>query len=138
MVVDNDLFLFKVNCHLSNLLFGWKQLTSLPHLTHLQNLDFIDMIILIVVYLCRVDAVRFILDESHTSVYYLIVFILVNLSCFLSNLLNSFDQTIMISVRIICNDPHSSINFSDLLPVWHFARTIVLNSFKFIRIPISP
>lgn len=95
------------------------------------------MVILIVVNFSRIDTVGLILDKSNTSVYYLVVFILINLSRLLSNLLDSFDQSIMISVWVIGNDPHSSVNFSDLLPVWHLAWAIVLNSFEFIRIPIS-
>ena len=136
-MIEYTHFLFlEIDWHLSNLLLCWHQFTSLPLLTHLQNFDFSYMIIIIEVVFGCVNAFGFILDKSHTSRYNFIISVLVVFGSLLSDFLNSFDEAIMISIGIVGNNSHSSIDFNYLFPMWHFTRSIELNTLKFIRITI--
>lgn len=67
----------------------------------------------------------------------MIISILINFCGVLSNLFDSFNKSVMISVWIVGNNSHSTVDLDDLFPMRHFSRTIELNSFKFKGISIS-
>lgn len=85
---------------------------------------------------CQFITLLFKFCECSTSHGNSIISILIFLCCFFSNSLNSMNKTIIISVRIIINNSHSSINLCNLFPMWHFSWAIQLDSFKLIWITI--
>ena len=131
-------FLLKIDSHFGDLFFGGEQLTSFPLLTHLEHSHLIDMIIFVVVDLGSVNAFRFVLDECNTTVDDLIIPIFIYFCCFFSNFLNAFDKAIPVTIRIVSDDAHASVDFDHLLPVRHLARTVKLHSFKLIWVTVSP
>ena len=94
------------------------------------------MIFIIEVIFSRVNTIRLIFHKGDTSRNNLVISIFVVFGCFLSDFLDSLYEPILISVGIVCNNPHSSIDFDHLLPVRHFAWPIKLNTLEFIRITI--
>jgi hypothetical protein len=69
---------------------------------------------------------------------WLIIPILIDLGCLLANFLNALDEAIAITVGIVSDDAHATVNFDQLLPVRHLARTIKLHSFEFVGVAVSP
>lgn len=131
-------FLLEVDSHFGDLFLGGEQLASFPLLTHLEHSHFIDVIVFVVVNLGGVHAFRFVLDECNTTIDDLIIPILIDLGCLLANFLNALDEAIAITVGIVSDDAHATVNFDQLLPVRHLARTIKLHSFEFVGVAVSP
>jgi len=94
------------------------------------------MVILVKILFGSIYFLFLIFYKCYTSASDVIISILIKLDCLLSNFFNSFNKTIMVSIRVIINDSHSSINLDNLFPMRHFSRAIQLNSFEFVRIPI--
>ena len=96
------------------------------------------MVVIVEVIFSCVDAVLFVFVESDSSADNFIVSVFVYFCGFLSDIFDTFDKSVMISVGIVCNDTHSSINFDQLLPMRQLSRTIILNSLELIRVAIPP
>ena len=137
MIVNIDFLFLEVVHHFGNLFFGVCLFISFPFLGHFQDLDFVDMIIIIKIIFGAVDGVRFIFDEDDTSADDFIISVFVYFSGLLSYFLDSFQKTIMITVRVEVYDSHAAIDFDELLPMGQFARTVVLNCLEFIGISVS-
>jgi len=43
----------------------------------------------------------------------------------------------MVAVGVVRYYPHAPVDFDDLLPVRQLARTVVLDRFEFVRVPVS-
>lgn len=136
-MIDNNHFLFwKVHCHFCNLLFCQLLRVFFKLTGHFEYTDFSDMIIIIERIFSCVHFVLFSFNKCDALGNQSIIPIRIQLNSFFSNFLNSLYQAIWVSIRIIFDDSHSSINLNDLFPMWHFSRTIILNSFKFVWIAI--
>lgn len=136
-VIKNCQFLFdKINIHLRNLFRCSYIFLNSKLLSHFQDTYVSNMIIFIEIFICCIYFFIFILDETNTSAYDMIISVLVKFNGLLSNFFDSFYQTIMVSIWIIINNSHPSINFSHLFPVRHFTRAIHLNGFELIRVSI--
>lgn len=138
-VIMHDHFLFlKIHCHFGYLLFCWEIFVLLKHLSHLFDANLTDMVIVVVIVLRCIYFITWILRKSDAPADHSLILIFIQFCGLLSNFFNSFDQSIMVSVWIIRDNSHPSIDLNDLLPVWHFARPIKLNCFELVRIPIPP
>ena len=73
--------------------------------------------------------------ESNRPIHNLIISILVKLNCFLSDLLNSFDESVLITVWVIFRDFQPSIDVDDFLPVRRSPWGVILHSFELERVP---
>jgi len=83
-----------------------------------------------------VNTLGLVFDECHATTNNLVISIFIVFCCFLPDFLNSLDEPILISVGIVCNNSHSSVNLNHLFPVRCFARPIKFNTFELIRIAI--
>ena len=137
MVVYGHLFLLKINIHLGNLLFCGHLLIPLPLLSHLENLNLVDVIVIVEVVFGSVDSVRFILDKCHSSAHNFVIPVFVELGGFLADALYSFDETVVVSVGVVCYYAHAAVDLDNLLPVRQFAWTVVLNRLEFVGVSVS-
>lgn len=136
MIVHYHLLLLEISSHLSNLLLSRHQLITLPLLTHLQDPHLAHVVVIIEVVFSSVDTLRLSLNETHSSTYDLVVPVLVDLSCTLSDLLDTLDKTVMVAIGIESDDSHPTVDLHHLLPVWHLTWPIELHCLKLERIPI--
>ena len=67
-----------------------------------------------------------------------IITILIFFYGFLTDFLNSLNQSIIVSVRIVLNDSHSSVDLNNFLPMRLFPWPVKFNCFEFIWISIFP
>lgn len=137
VVESSYLFLLEVYRHLGDLFFGRHEFVALPLLTHLQDLNLPDVVIVIKVIFGSVHTLGFILHKSHAPADNLVIPVFIELSCFLSDLFDTLDQPVVITVGIVGDDAHPPVYFDELLPVREFARAVVLDGFELIRISIS-
>lgn len=116
----------------------WFFIIFFKFLSDFEDDNFANMMISICIVFGRSNFLRFlfIFCKCAASKYNPIISILIFLNCLLTNFLYPFNQTIMISIRIVSNSSQSSINFNNLFPVWHFTWSIKLNCFEFIRVAI--
>ena len=132
MVVNYYILLNVVYNHFGNLVISRNSEFFRVFLSHFLNTSQTGVIIIECLFIILV----FILSESNTSINDMIISILVKFSCFDCNVLDSFDQTIVISVRVIFNNSFTSVNFNDLSPL-HFmlftvwSWVVVFNCFEF-------
>lgn len=117
VVVYGHLFLLKINIHLGNLLFCGHLLIPLPLLSHLEDLHLVNVIIVVEVVFGSVDSIRFVLDECHSSAHNFVIPVFVQLGSFLPYALYSFDETVVVSVGVVCYNAHAAVDLDDLLPV---------------------
>ena len=136
-MVKHDNFLFlEIDCHLSYLLLGRNILILFPLLAHLQNPDFAHMVIIIKVVFCSIDALRLVFHKSNASVNNFIISIDVDFSGLLTDLFNTFDQSIVITIRIKCDYSQAAIDLHYLFPMRHLSRAVELYTFELVRISI--
>lgn len=136
MIDYNNFFLYIINSDFGNLLFGlflWCFFELSWHFlyTHSSN-----MIVIIVIILGIVNFIFFCLYKGNTLCDEPIITIGIQLNCPLTNFLNSLYESIWVSVWIVIDYSHSSVNFSDFFPMWHLAWTIILHSLKLVRVSI--
>jgi hypothetical protein len=137
VIIYNHSFFLEVDYHFSYLLFCGQKFVSFPLLAHFKHSHLVYMVILIIVNFSWIDALGFVLHKSYTSIHNFFILVCVYLCCLLADLFYPFYESIVISIGIIWNDSHSSIHLYNLLPMWHFPRSIVLYRFelKGIMIP---
>ena len=137
MIVYGYFFLLKINIHLGNLLLGSHLLIPLPLLSHLEDLHLIDMIVIVEVVFGSVDSVRFVLDKCHSSAHNFVIPVFVELGCFLTYALYSFDEAVVVSVGVVCYYAHTAVDLDDLFPVRQFAWAVVLDRLEFVGVSVS-
>lgn len=138
MIERCHLFFLKIDRHLGNLLLCRHQFVSFPLLAHTENFHLSYVVVVVKIILSSVNALGLILYKGHTSTHYLIVSIFIILSCFLSNFFNSFDKTVVVTIRVVGNYSHPAVHLDHLLPVRQLSRPIILDCFKIKRISVSP
>lgn len=137
MIINCHLLLLEIDQHLGNLFLGTYSLVPLPLLDHLQYLDLVDVVVIIEVVLGCIDCIRFIFLEMNTSAYDLVISVFIVFCCFLANAFDTFDETVMITVWVVCDDTHTTVDLSHLLPVRQLPWAIELNRLEFIGITVT-
>lgn len=138
MVMHKNLLLLEVYSHLGNLLLGWDCLVLLDLQYHFLDAHFAHVIIVVVVVLSSVHFVTGVFDECHTAANDEVVPIGIDLHGLLPDLFYAFDHTVVVTIRVVRDNPHPAINFNNLLPMRFLSRTIELHSLELERVPILP
>lgn len=136
VINHNHFFLHQINSNLGDLFFGLLLWTLFKLPRHFLNTNLPDMIIIIEVIFGRIDFISFRLDKRNTLCDQSIVSVDIQFDSLFTYFLNSLDQSVRVSVRIVVDNSHPSVDFGDFLPVRHFARTIILNCFELKRITV--
>ncbi len=118
------------------MLFGRLFRIFLELARHFLNTHFAHMIIIVIRILSCIHLFLVRLNKCNTLRDQTIVTVYVQLDSFLANLFNTLDKPIRVSVRVVINNPHPTINLSDLFPMRHLPRTVVFDSLKLVRITI--
>jgi hypothetical protein len=136
-VIVNEYFLFhKINCNLSYLLFCCLLRILLKLTRHFLDLHFSNVIIIIIWVLSGVKLILVSPYKANTLGREASICVLVKFDGFFPNFLYSFNEAIGISIWIVVDYPHSSINLSYFFPVRHFPRTVILHCLELKRISI--
>jgi hypothetical protein len=90
MIIHYYSLFLKIYWHFSYLFFSRKMFISLPLLTHLKNLHSPHMIVIVKIIFSSINTFSFIFHKCYTATSCLVIFILIELCCFLTYLFNSF------------------------------------------------
>ena len=139
MIKNCDFFFQEINSKLSNLFMRFLSLISLESLSYFCNHNFLYMIINIGIGFMGwyFLGIFFYFLKSAGSEDNPIITVMIFLDNFLPDLLYPLNKSITVSIMIISDNSHPSIDFNNFLPMGHFSRAIKFHSFEFIRIPIS-
>lgn len=136
VVNHNNLFLRKVNSHFGNLFFGKFHWIFFKLPWHLENAHLTNMIIVVERVFGSIHFILFCFDECDTLRNEPIISVGVQLDSSLSDLFDSLDQAVRISIGVIFDDSHSSVHFDYLFPMRHLPWTIIFYCLKLIWITV--
>ena len=136
MINDDNFFFDKIDSNFCYLLFGWLFRIFFKLSRHFVDTHFTYMIIIVVGVFGSINFLFVSFNKCNALSDKPVVPVDVELNGFFANFLNSLYQPIRVTVRVVIDNPHSTVDFSHFFPMWHFARTIVLNSFELIRVTV--
>jgi hypothetical protein len=136
VIVNDDLFLLEIDRHLGDLLFSRYLLIAFPLLVHFEYLHLPYVVIIVKIVFGCVDGFGFIFDEGDTSTDYSIISVLVVLCCFLSNLLDSLQEAVVVAVGEVTEYAHAAVDLDYLFPMGQFAWAVELDCFEFVGVAV--